>query len=139
MFMLSGPWQKPPQSKLLVDDLIEPPVWEATASALDSTDKKSRGTLRSIRNHDWVTGVLYMLCDTACWVVLYGIVGYVRRDQFFVSPFEFLVVDCVVLAVILQALYIIGGLKTKTEKPGLIYPTDAILSFAADASIRYPL
>ena len=134
-FMFAQPSQNPPQSKLLVDDLIEPPVWEAPASALDSTDKKSRGTLRSIRNHDWVTGVLYMLCDTACWVVLYGIVGYVRRDQFFVSPFEFLVVDCVVLAVILQALYIIGGYNRNTEMRGLIYTTEHILAVAAAAAI----
>src|SRR5437016_1764288 len=134
-FMFARPSQNPPQSKLLVDDLIEPPVWEAPASALDSTDKKSRGTLRSIRNHDWVTGVLYMLCDTACWVVLYGIVGYVRRDQFFVSPFEFLVVDCVVLAVILQALYIVGGYSRNTEMRGLIYTTEHILAVAAAAAI----
>src|SRR6266436_6028655 len=98
-FMFARPSQNPPQSRLLVDDLIEPPVWEAPASALDSSDKKSRGMFKGVGDHDWVAGLLYMLCDTVCWVVLYGIVGYVRRDQFFVSPFEFLVVDCVVLAV----------------------------------------
>ena len=48
-----------------------------------------------------------MACDILCWIVLYGIVAYVRRDQFFVSPFEFVLVDCVALAVILQALYIV--------------------------------
>jgi exopolysaccharide biosynthesis polyprenyl glycosylphosphotransferase len=76
-----------------------------------------------------------MVCDILCWVVLYGIVAYVRRDQFFVSPFEFVLVDCVVLAVILQALYIIGGYSRNTETRGLIYTTEHILAIAAAAAI----
>ncbi|PYK73057.1 MAG: polyprenyl glycosylphosphotransferase [Verrucomicrobia bacterium] len=76
-----------------------------------------------------------MGCDMVCWVVLYGIVGYVRRDQFFVSPFEFVLVDCVVLAVILQALYIIGGYNRNTEMRGLIYTTEHILAVFGAAAI----
>jgi exopolysaccharide biosynthesis polyprenyl glycosylphosphotransferase len=76
-----------------------------------------------------------MVCDILCWVVLYGIVAYVRRDQFFVSPFEFVLVDCVVLAVILQALYIVGGYSRNTETRGLIYTTEHILAIAAAAAI----
>src|SRR5881227_4112597 len=102
--MFARPSQNPTQSKLLVDDLIEPPVWKEPASALGSADKELRRTLRNVGHHDWIAALLYMGCDMVCWVVLYGIVGYVRRDQFFVSPFEFVLVDCVVLAVILQAL-----------------------------------
>src|SRR6266849_2096833 len=134
-FMFAQPSQNPPQSKLLVDDLIEPPVWEAPASALDSTGKKSQGSLRNVVDHDWITAVLYVVCDIVCWMVLYGIVGYVRRDQFLVSPFEFVLVDCVVLAVILQALYIIGGYNRNTEMRGLIYTTEHILALAAAAAI----
>src|SRR5260370_22444301 len=85
--------------------------------------------------HDWVTALLYTVCDVVCWVMLYGIVGYVRRDQFFVSPFEFVLVDWVVLAVILQALYIIGGYNRNTEMRGLIYATEHILAVAAAAAI----
>src|SRR6266853_1013359 len=133
--MFARPSQNLPPSRVSVEDLSEPAVLEECAPALGSVDKKSRGTLRSIRNHDWVTGVLYMLCDTACWVLLYGIVGYVRRDQFFVSPFEFVVVDCVVLAVILQALYIIGGYNRNTEMRGLIYTTEHILAVFGAAAI----
>src|SRR5881392_249563 len=103
------------QSKFLAEDLSEPPAWEESAAALSSADKKSGGSLRSIGDHDWITAVLCTLCDIVCWVALYGIVGYVRRDQFFVSPFEFVLVDCVVLAVILQALYIIGGYNRNTR------------------------
>jgi len=133
--MFARPSQNPTQSKLLVDDLIEPPVWKEPASALGSADKELRRTLRSVGHHDWIAALLYMGCDMVCWVVLYGIVGYVRRDQFFVSPFEFVLVDCVVLAVILQALYIIGGYNRNTEMRGLIYTTEHILAVFGAAAI----
>jgi len=86
--MFARPSQNPTQSKLLVDDLSEPPAWEESAAALSSADKKSGGSLRSIGDHDWITAVLCTLCDIVCWVALYAIAGYFRRDQFFVSPFE---------------------------------------------------
>src|SRR5260370_7546884 len=134
-FMFARPSQNLAQSKLAIGDLSKPPVWEKSAAALGGVDEKSRGTLRSIGDHDWIIAVLYMVCDIVCWVVLYGIVGYVRRDQFFVSPFEFVLVDCVVLAVILQALYIIGGYNRNTEMRGLIYTTEHILAVLGAAAI----
>ncbi len=133
--MFSRPSQNPPQSKLSVEDLSEPPVWDESPSALGSIDKKSRGTLRSVGDQDWIAALFYVVCDIVCWVVLYGIVGYIRRDQFFVSPFEFVLVDCVVLAVILQGLYVIGGYNRNTEMRGLIYTTEHILAVAAAAAI----
>src|SRR5438874_9482573 len=133
--MFARPSQNPTQSKLLVDDLIEPPIWKEPASALGSADKELRRTLTSVGHHDWIAALLYMGCDMVCWVVLYGIVGYVRRDRFFVSLFEFVLVDCVVLAVILQALYIIGGYNRNTEMRGLIYTTEHILAVFGAAAI----
>src|SRR5437764_2291611 len=133
--MFARPSQNPTQSKLLVDDLIEPPVWKEPASALGSADKELRRTLRNVGHHDWIAALLYMGCDMVCWIVLYGIVSYVRRDQFFVSPFEFVLVDCVVLAVILQALYIISGYNRNTEMRGLIYTTEHILAVFGAAAI----
>ena len=88
-----------------MDDVLEPPVWTESVPTLSRTDNKSRRTLSIVRGHDWIVGLLYMTCDILCWVVLYGAVSYIRRDEFFVSPFEFMLVDCVVLVVILQALY----------------------------------
>lgn len=133
--MFAQPSQSLPQAKSSVEDLSDPAVWEESGPALGGADKKSRGTLRNVLDHDWITAVLYVVCDIVCWVMLYGIVGYVRRDQFFVSPFEFVLVDCVVLAVILQALYIIGGYNRNTEMRGLIYATEHILAVAAAAAI----
>ena len=105
--MFVRPARDSTKSGLLVEDVIEPPVWAESAAALGGADNKSRRTFDTVRGHDWIVGLLYMACDILCWIVLYGIVAYVRRDQFFVSPFEFVLVDCVALAVILQALYIV--------------------------------
>jgi trk system potassium uptake protein TrkA len=67
--------------------------------------------------------------------VLYGIVSYIRRDEFFASPFEFVLVDCVALAVIVQALYIVGGYSRNTEMRGLTYTTEHILAITTAAAI----
>src|SRR4030095_10992060 len=107
--MFVRPSKNPTKSDLLVEDVIEPPVWAKSSSTLGAADSKSRRPFSAVRGHDWIVGLLYMACDILCWVVLYGLVSYIRRDQFFVSPLEFLLVDGVVLAVILQALYIVGG------------------------------
>jgi len=133
--MFVRPSQNLTNSKLLVDDVIEPPIWAESAPTSGSADNKSRRTLSIVRGHDWIVGLLYMTCDILCWVVLYGAVSYIRRDEFFVSPFEFMLVDCVVLAVILQALYIVGGYSRNTEMRGLIYTTEHILAIAVAAAI----
>ena len=133
--MFVRPSQNSTKSELLVNDVIEPPVWAESVSALGRTDKKSRRTFNTARDHEWIVGLLYLVCDILCWVVLYGIVSYIRRDEFFVSPFEFVLVDGVVLAVILQALYIVGGYSRNTEMRGLIYTTEHILAIAAAATI----
>jgi len=133
--MFVRPSQNSTKSELLVNVVIEPPVWAESASALGRADKKSRRTFNTARGHDWIVGLLYLVCDILCWVVLYGIVSYIRRDEFFVSPFEFVLVDGVVLAVILQALYIVGGYSRNTEMRGLIYTTEHILAIAAAATI----
>src|SRR5438876_11619484 len=98
-----------PRSNELIDDLTQPHVWEEAALQMATDEGKPKHLLSKIYDHDWTVGLLYLTCDIVCWVVLYGLAGYVRRDRFFVSPFEFVLVDLLTLAVLLQALYIIGG------------------------------
>jgi exopolysaccharide biosynthesis polyprenyl glycosylphosphotransferase len=133
--MFVRPSKNPTKSDLLVEDVIEPPVWAESSSTLGAADWKSRRPFSAVRGHDWIVGLLYLVCDIFWWVMLYGVVGYIRRDQFFVSPLEFLLVDGVVLAVILQALYIVGGYSRNTEMRGLMYTTEHILAIAAAAAI----
>ena len=96
---------------------------------------QSRSEFRMLREHDWIVALFYLSCDIVCWVLLYGVVGYIRRDQFFATPFEFVLVDCIVVAVIVQALYIVGGYNRNTETRGLTYTAEHILAVAAAAAI----
>src|SRR4051794_38909510 len=100
-------------------------VQDEFSPAVSANPKRMFG---KVREHEWITGVLYGICDVVCWVLLYATVGYLRRDAFFTNAFEFVLVDCVVLAVIIQALYIIGGYSRNTETRSLIYATEHILA-----------
>src|SRR6266404_6287005 len=121
---------KEARPKLLADGLTEPSVWPEPAAALENRRAFSR-----IRSHDWSTALLFIACDIVCWVVLYGFVGYARRDAFFVSPFEFMMVDFVALGALLQALYIVGGYNRNTETRSLIYTAEHILAIAGAAAV----
>src|SRR5204863_2929371 len=123
-------WQSPKETrpKSLADGLTEPSVWPAAAV-------EKRRVFGKIHRHAWSTALLFIACDIVCWVVLYGFVGYARRDAFFVSPFEFMMVDLVALGVLLQALYIIGGYDRNTETRGLIYTTEHILAITGAAAV----
>src|SRR5438445_7020496 len=114
--MFSQQSQTTSKPELLVNDVIEPPVWQEPEPGEAAVQR--RRALSKIRGHDWSAALLYSTCDIVCWVVLYAVVGYVRRDAFFVSPFEFVLVDFVALAVLLQALYVIGGYDRNTEMRG---------------------
>ena len=54
---------------------------------------------------------------------------------FLSSAFEFVLVDCIILAVIIQALYIIGGYSRNTETRSLIYATEHILAIIGAAVV----
>src|SRR5713101_9741607 len=124
--------QSPKEARpsLLADGLVEPLGWPEPAAAMEK-----RRAFAKIRSHDWSTALLFIACDIVCWVVLYGFVGYARRDAFFVSPFEFMMVDFVALGVLLQALYIVGGYNRNTETRGLTYTTEHVLAIAGAAAV----
>ena len=126
--------QDSPRSKLAVDDLTEAVVWEESAPQ-DKEEEDSRGLIARVRDREWMATLLLVLCDVTCWIGLYGLVAYLRRDIFFVGPFEFVLVDGVVLIVIVQALYIIGGYNRNTEMRNLIYTTEHILAVAVAAAV----
>jgi exopolysaccharide biosynthesis polyprenyl glycosylphosphotransferase len=125
---------KPPQANVFVEDSSEAAPWECRDQPAGERVEAKRIIAR-VRDHDWTIGLLCALCDIVCWVLVYGFVGYMRRDAFFVSAFEFVLVDCITLIVIMQALYIVGGYNRNTETRGLTYTAEHILAVAAAAVI----
>jgi exopolysaccharide biosynthesis polyprenyl glycosylphosphotransferase len=125
---------KSAQTDVFVNESIEAPAWKnPTQAAAERVEPKR--IIARVRDHDWTVGLLYAFCDIVCWVSLYAFVGYMRRDAFFVSAFEFVLVDCITLIVIVQALYIVGGYSRNTETRGLTYTAEHILAVAAAAVI----
>ncbi len=125
---------KSAQTDVFADDSSETPAWENQAQST-AEGVGSKRIIARVRDHDWTVGLLYAFCDLVCWVSLYAFVGYMRRDAFFVSPIEFVLVDCITLIVIVQALYIVGGYSRNTETRGLTYTAEHILAVAAAAAI----
>jgi exopolysaccharide biosynthesis polyprenyl glycosylphosphotransferase len=103
------------------------------SDAADKTTGLSQS--RSSATRDWIPSLFFLFLDVFSWVVLYGLVSFIRRDAFFVSPFEFVLVDCVAVAVILQALYVIGGYSRNTEMRSLTYTTEHILAVLGATAI----
>src|SRR5207249_8901632 len=62
------------------------------------------------------------------WMAIYGMATYLRNDAAFSGPFEFAVVEIIQIAVIVQALFIIGGYSPRTETRGLAYTAEHILA-----------
>src|SRR5437588_4226243 len=121
---------KPIQADAFVEDASESPAWENRGQVTAERPERKR-ILARVRDHDWPVGLLFALCDLVCWVLLYGFVGYMRRDAFLVSPIEFVLVDCITLIVIMQALYIVGGYNRNTETRSLPSTTEHILAVTA--------
>jgi len=122
-----------PPSELIVEELTEESAWQEPDAKVAALEKRTLWA--RLRGQDWIVALFYMLSDIVCWVVLYGIVGYLRRDAFFTSPFEFVLVDGVALIVIVQALYIIGGYDRNTETRSLTYTAEHILAVVSAAAI----
>ena len=125
---------KSAQTDVFVEEPIEAPAWENRTQPVPDRVGPTP-IIGRVRDHDWTVGLLYAFCDIFCWGLVYAFVGYVRRDAFFVSAIEFVLVDCITLIVIVQALYIVGGYNRSTETRGLTYTAEHILAVAAAAVI----
>ena len=93
-------------------------------------------TLRSLMAADsWVIGAACFALDILSWMLIYGLMSYLRRDQFFVGAFEFVLVDVIQLMVICQALFMIGGYDRNNDKRALTYTAEHILAIIGAATI----
>src|SRR5438067_9549701 len=61
-------------------------------------------------------------------MAIYGMASYLRHSAAFSGSFQFAVIEIIQIAVILQALFIIGGYSPRTETRGLAYTAEHILA-----------
>jgi exopolysaccharide biosynthesis polyprenyl glycosylphosphotransferase len=94
-----------------------------------------RGALSTIAGHEWAPGVICLILDIASWIAIYGGISYLRRDLFFVGPFEFLLVDVIQVVVLCQALFMIGGYDRNIDKRALTYTAEHILAIIGAAVV----
>src|SRR5438477_1566272 len=89
-----------------------------------------RGVMRMSRvtRQEWAPSILIFLLDIFTWMAIYGMASYLRNDTAFSGSFQFAVVEIIQIAVIVQALFIIGGYSPRTETRGLAYTAEHILA-----------
>ena len=85
--------------------------------------------------HEWSVALLYLCLDVVSWVVIYGTVSWLRYDAFYSRPFQFLVIDLIQLAVIVAALYFVGGYDRAVEKRALAYAAEHFIAIVAAATV----
>src|SRR5436190_8029619 len=97
-------------------------------------DEEVSGQRRSTRmpqvtRQEWAPSVLVFFLDIVTWTAIYGIASYLRHtNTTFSVPFQFAVIEIIQIAVIVQALFIIGGYSPRTETRGLAYTAEHILA-----------
>src|SRR5262249_24248431 len=79
--------------------------------------------------------LVYLGLDVVSWIAIYGMVAWFRRDAFYATPFQFLVIDLIQIAVIVTAFYFIGGYDTAVEKLTLVYAAEHIFLVMAVAMV----
>src|SRR2546423_6187943 len=86
-------------------------------------------------SHEWPSAALYLFLDVVNWLAIYRVAGWFRYDAFYATPFQFFVVNVIQLAVILAALYFVGGYDRTVEKLTLGYAAEHILAITAAAVV----
>ena len=85
--------------------------------------------------HDWAPAGLYLLFDILCWLAIYSMASFVRREGYSpATPLQYFLVEVVQLAVIVATLFIIGGYDRHTEMRSLSYTAEHILAVIGAAA-----
>ena len=109
--------------------------WKSGIRPTAETRSKRRSLRSALATNDWTTGLACLALDVVSWILIYGLISYLRRDQFFVGPFEFILVDVIQLIVICQALFMIGGYDRNNDKRALTYTAEHILAIIGAAAV----
>lgn len=113
---------------------IQAREWSQPGGSLTEATPRRR-TFFSAQVGDWGVGLLFLALDIVSWIAIYGVTTYLRSDNFLVGPFEFFLVDVVQLAVICQALFMIGGYDRNNDTRTLTYMAEHILAIVGAAAI----
>ena len=96
---------------------------------------RRRKAFSLVMRQDWPSSFLLLLLDVVGWLAIYSAVGFLRKDAFYAAPLQYLLVEGVQLAVLIQALFVIGGYNRHTEMRSLTYTTEHILAAIGAAAI----
>src|SRR5215831_11534305 len=86
-------------------------------------------------HHESSSAALYLFLDVVSWVAIYRVVGWLRFDAFYATPFQFFIINIIQLGVIVAALYFVGGYDRTVEKLTLGYAAEHILAVTAAAAV----
>jgi exopolysaccharide biosynthesis polyprenyl glycosylphosphotransferase len=82
---------------------------------------------------DWIASLLLLFLDVLTWAAIYGMIAWLRGDEFYSAPTQLFMVESLQLIVIVQALFIIGGYNRQTETRTLTYTAEHILALLGAA------
>jgi exopolysaccharide biosynthesis polyprenyl glycosylphosphotransferase len=129
------PLQNPQTSTIAIESSEPPPRGLEEGVRVSPPARSKRSVTFGVAGQDWAVGFALAALDVISWILLYGLISYLRRDEFFVGPFEFLIVDVVQVAVMCQALFVIGGYDRNKDMWGLTYMAEHILAIIGAAII----
>ena len=105
------------------------------ASESVATKGPRAGFWSQFLHHEWSSAALYLFLDVMSWMAIYRIVGWFRHDAFYATPFQFFIINLIQLAVIVAALYFVGGYDRAVEKLTLGYAAEHLLAVTAAALV----
>ena len=103
----------------------------AIANGRAATTTCRAGLWSHFLSTEWSSAALYLFLDVVSWLAIYRVAGWLRYDAFYATPFQFFVINLIQLAVIVAALYFVGGYDRTVEKLTLGYAAEHLLTLTA--------
>src|SRR6266513_3171948 len=101
---------------------------DLTVAPPSQTGERRVTRMSRVTRQEWAPSILIFFLDIVTWMAIYGMASYLRHSAAFSGSFQFAVIEIIQIAVIVQALFIIGGYSLRTETRGLAYTAEHILA-----------
>ena len=128
--MITTPPMQTVSRELATDTSVSPIEESEKAPLRASRSGRGRSVIRAV-GQEWAPALLLVFLDVLLWIATYTTVRSLRGEVFQASSLEMIVLNFVQLAVIVQALYIIGGYDRHIEMRGLAYTAEHFLALGA--------